>query len=233
MKNKTIIILLVLVAFQSCKVVSNTVQSAPQQNYIYLDDVKEGIALERAQATNGKKFFDNMMSNEVKKNADNPPFEVVQVTSTDIYYGKLKESSDGKKIIVDPFYSTPYADIQPYFAGFESIDGANVKSKMFYYFFDRDIERNLKPVCPNSFNYTIDGVKTILTEKGILVEAELNARCYEKLAFTKTVEALLDPEYLDVIQEHVVMKNYAKSERTESGVKIESKPVLGKTGIMP
>lgn len=242
MKYFTIIIPLAVLFFNSsCNSVKNIVspqlKTNPEMstinsdNYVYLNDVEDGIALERAKIVSAKKFFDYLMSNELVVKNNEKPYEALLSTSDKIYFGKVVLSPDKKQYVVDPFYATDIEEIKPYFSSYMDITGSNVKAKIFYYFFDRDIETIVKPSCPNSSNYYYSKYNIDLVRDGIRVTAKIHVNCYEKEAFNKEVIAVLNSENLDVLKEFIIMNNYIKGEKSEYGARDDTPSVF--KGITP
>ncbi len=225
--------LLLFINFQSCRVVSKNslgkASSGPtnNDNYIYLEDIKLGKELDRAHNTSDAKYFDYIMSNEVGNPKGKPVYETVLSTTDKVYYGVLRTAPNGK-IIVDPFYSAPIDNINIYFPGFEDIDGAHVRAKVFYSFFDKEITMRVKPVCETSYTYNYKDYDIELTDKGIRVDVIFQGKCYENVIFGMELSTVLDPLTLDVIQYYYEIRDTSSGQEIEDGYISDTKNVLKK-----
>ncbi len=234
MLKKYLLFSLFIISLSSCGVVNNiplisNSNSKPTENvnYVYLEDVKQGVGLERAKSTTDKKYFEYIMENELGNPNNKPIYETVLETSDQVYFGVIKPTADGSKLIVDPFLSAPIPMIRQFFPGFQDIDGANVKAKVYYSSFSDDIESKVKPNCPNSFSFNYPKYEITLTDKGIRVDAKMTGKCYEKIIYEKQISEIYDAANLDLLQSYSITKDLTAGTETEEGRISETKKVLG------
>lgn len=169
-----------------------------QTSYTYLEDLQNGMYLERATSTSVKEFFDRIMSNGFMEKTNKRKWKIVANTIEYVYYGILVDRKG--EAVVENFCKVDAFKVKTLFPIWENTDGVHIKAKL-YYMYIHDLEQqSIRPTCDKRYRINYDNYKFDLTEKGIKAYMNVSGYCYDDKVLNIKINCLLDKNSLDVIE---------------------------------